>query len=171
MNRSVVWAVGGGVAGATNDGTVVRTVDGGHSWRNVTPPGGQARLFRDVEAFDRNNALVLAVGEGDDSRIYRTVDGGTTWNAVFVNSDPRAFYDCMAFFDDRHGLAVSDPVDGKFPILATGDGGRTWRLASTSGMPPALTDEYGRATGTCLVAGQPRPSAPRALTGVHFGDQ
>ena len=156
VNRSVVWAVGGAIAGGTNDGTVVRTVDGGHSWRNVTPPDGAAQIFRDVEAFDRNTALVLAIGEGEASRIYRTVDGGTTWNTVFVNPDPRAFYNCMAFFDDRHGLAMSDPVDGKFRILVTGDGGRTWRLAPTAGMPPALTDEYGRATGTCLVADHPK---------------
>ena len=156
VNRSVVWAAGGAIAGGINDGTVVRTVDGGHSWQNVTPPGGAAQVFRDVEAFDRNNALVLAIGEGDASRIYRTVDGGATWSTVFVNPDPRAFYNCMAFFDDRHGVAMSDPVDGKFRILATGDGGRTWRLAPTTGMPPALTDEYGRATGTCLVADHPK---------------
>ena len=155
VSRSVVWAVGGGIAGGSNDGTVVRTVDAGRHWRNVTPPGGAAQVFRDVEAFDRNNALVLAVGEGDASRIYRTADGGKTWNAVFVNPEPGAFYNCMAFFDHRHGLAMSDPVDGRFRILRTRDGGRTWRVAPTSGMPPALTDEFGRASGTCLVAKPP----------------
>lgn len=152
VSRSTVWAVGGGGSAANGDGTVVRTVDGGRHWRDVTPPNGASQVFRDVEAFDRDHALVLAVGPGEASRIYRTADGGTTWTAAFVNPDPRAFYDCMAFFDRRHGLAMSDPVDGKFRILATRDGGRTWRLRPTSGMPPALTEEYGVSSGTCLVA-------------------
>jgi photosystem II stability/assembly factor-like uncharacterized protein len=151
VDRAVVWAAGGGFGGATNDGTVVRTVDGGRTWQNVTPPDGAPQTFRDVEAFDRNHALVLAAGEGDASRIYRTANGGATWELVFRNPDPNAFYDCMAFFDERRGLAVSDPVNGKFPILATADGGRTWQLTPSSGMPDALPNEYGRATGTCLV--------------------
>jgi len=151
VNRSVIWASGGGFDDSTNDGAVVRSVDGGRTWRNVTPPGGVSQLFHDVEAFDAEHALILAVGAGEKSRIYRTDDGGTTWRRTFTNRDPDAFYDCMAFFDDRHGLAVSDPVGGKFPILSTEDGGRSWRLTKTPGMPLALPNEFARATGSCLV--------------------
>jgi photosystem II stability/assembly factor-like uncharacterized protein len=156
VDRAVVWAAGGGFGHATNDGTVVRTVDGGRSWQNVTPPDGVPQTFRDVQAFGRNRALVLASGTGDASRIYRTTDGGATWELVFRNPDPSAFYDCMAFFDERRGLAMSDPVNGKFRILATADGGRTWHVTPTSGMPDALPNEYGLATGTCLVTAGPR---------------
>jgi photosystem II stability/assembly factor-like uncharacterized protein len=156
VDRAVVWAAGGGFGHATNDGTVVRTVDGGRSWQNVTPPDGVPQTFRDVEAFGRNRALVLASGTGGASRIYRTTDGGATWELVFRNPDPSAFYDCMAFFDERRGLAMSDPVNGKFRILATADGGRTWHVTPTSGMPDALPNEYGLATGTCLVTAGPR---------------
>jgi len=152
VDQGVVWAAGGGFLGATNDGTVVRTVDGGQTWQNVTPPDGVSRSFRDVEAFDQDRALVLAAGEGEASRIYRTADGGATWQLVFKNPEPKASYSCMAFFDDRRGLAVSDPVDGKFPILATVNGGRTWHMAPPSGLPVALLREFTRATGTCLVA-------------------
>jgi photosystem II stability/assembly factor-like uncharacterized protein len=152
VNRNVVWAAGGG---PTTDGVVVRTVDGGQSWQDITPPGGAVRAFHDVEAFDRNHAVVLAVGQGQDSRIYRTDDGGASWQLAFENQELDAFYDCMAFFDDRRGLALSDPVDGKFRILATGDGGRTWRVAPTGGMPPAMTDEFAHASGTCLVTNGP----------------
>jgi photosystem II stability/assembly factor-like uncharacterized protein len=144
VNERVIWAAG--------DGTVVRTIDGGQSWLDVTPPDGATQDFRDVEAFDADNALVLAVGEGSESRIYRTVEGGTSWQLVFTNPDKKAFYDSMAFFDDRRGLAVSDSVGGTFPILATADGGSTWNLVPSDGIPPALKrGEFLFASGTSLV--------------------
>ncbi|MEV0595636.1 WD40/YVTN/BNR-like repeat-containing protein [Nonomuraea cavernae] len=145
VSRDVVWASG-------SEGTVLRTVDGGRSWRDVSPPGTDTLQFRDVEAFDADRAVVLSIGEGADSRVYRTDDGGRTWTETFRNDEPRAFYDCMAFFDRRHGLAMSDPVDGRFRILATDDGGRSWRVLPPDGMPEALPGEAGfAASGQCLV--------------------
>ena len=114
VSRTVVWASGSG-------GTVLRTVDGGRTWRQVGPPGTADLQFRDIDAFDARRAVVLSIGEGDQSRIYATTDGGATWTETFRNTDPRAFYDCMAYFDRRHGLALSDPVDGRFRILSTVD--------------------------------------------------
>ena len=98
---------------------------------DVSPPDSSGLQFRDVEAFGRNRAVVLAIGEAEASRIYRTDDGGQTWTQTFTNTDdPLAFYDCMAFSDARHGLALSDPADGKFRIIATRDGGRSWTVRS-----------------------------------------
>jgi len=146
VSRSVAW-VGG------SNGSIFRTVDGGDTWANVSPLGSTGLLFRDVEAFGRNRAVVLAIGEADASRVYRTDDGGQTWTQTFTNPDPAAFYDCMAFSSDhRHGLAVSDPVDGKFRIIATNNGGRSWKVRSSAGMPDALPGEFGfAASGTCLT--------------------
>jgi photosystem II stability/assembly factor-like uncharacterized protein len=147
VSRKVAW-VGG------SNGSVFRTVNGGHTWANVSPTGSTGLLFRDVEAFDRNHAVILAIGESEASRIYRTNDGGQHWKQTFTNEDPAAFYDCMAFSSDhRHGLAVSDPVDGKFRIIATHNGGRSWKVRSSAGMPAALPGEFGfAASGTCLTA-------------------
>ncbi|MEU6795815.1 oxidoreductase [Nonomuraea wenchangensis] len=145
VSRHVAWASG-------SEGTVLRTTDGGRSWQNVPPPGTAGLQFRDIEAFDARQAVVLSIGEGTDSRVYRTEDGGRTWAETFRNDEPRAFYDCLAFFDDRRGLAMSDPVDGRFRILATEDGGRSWRVLPAEGMPEALPGEAGfAASGQCLV--------------------
>ncbi|GAQ73879.1 Ycf48-like protein [Streptomyces turgidiscabies] len=150
VSRGTAWLAG-------TQGTVLRTTDGGRSWRNVSPPGAAELQFRDIEAFDARRAVVLAIGEGEDSRVYRTDDGGGTWTESFRNTDARAFYDCLTFFDSRHGLAMSDPVDGRFRILSTGDGGRSWTVLPSDGMPAALEGEAGfAASGQCLVSSGPR---------------
>nr|WP_189595405.1 oxidoreductase [Streptomyces calvus] len=150
VSRDTAWLAG-------TRGTVLRTTDGGRSWRNVSPPGAGELQFRDVEAFDARRAVVLAIGEGEASRVYRTDDGGATWTESFRNTDARAFYDCLTFFDHRHGLAMSDPVDGRFRILSTRDGGRSWTVLPDAGMPPALEGEAGfAASGQCLVSSGPK---------------
>ncbi|MFM9592105.1 WD40/YVTN/BNR-like repeat-containing protein [Streptomyces scabiei] len=150
ISRNTAWLAG-------SAGTVLRTGDGGRTWRDVSPPGAGQLQFRDIEAFDARRAVVLAIGEGEASRVYRTDDGGATWTESFRNTDPRAFYDCLTFFDPRHGLAMSDPVDGKFRILSTKDGGRSWTVLPNEGMPPALEGEAGfAASGQCLVSSGPR---------------
>jgi photosystem II stability/assembly factor-like uncharacterized protein len=146
VSKRVAW-VGGSA------GQVLRTIDGGRTWQDVSPPGSAGLLFRDVEAQGPFRASVLAIGEGDASRIYTTADGGRTWTLAFVNDDPLAFYDCMAFYPGgRRGLALSDPVGGKFRIAATDDGGRSWHVLPNAGMPPAVAGEFAfAASGTCLV--------------------
>ncbi|KJK48777.1 WD40/YVTN/BNR-like repeat-containing protein [Streptomyces sp. NRRL F-4428] len=152
VSRSTAWVAG-------SKGTVLRTLDGGRSWQDVSPPGALAEELelRDIEAFDARRAVALSIGEGEASRVLRTEDGGATWTETFRNPDPRAFYDCLTFFDSRHGLAMSDPVDGKFRILSTDDGGRHWRVLPSAGMPEALPGEAGfAASGQCLVSSGPR---------------
>ncbi|MBA2955243.1 oxidoreductase [Nocardioides sp. MAH-18] len=151
VDRRTAWVTGGSASGGP--GRVFRTVDGGRTWQDVSPPDTTGLLFRDVEARSATEAVILAIGPGDASRIYRTTDGGATWTAAFVNDDPAAFYDCMAFFPGgRKGLALSDPVAGKFRILATRDAGRSWTVLPSSGMPAAVPTEAGfAASGDCLV--------------------
>jgi photosystem II stability/assembly factor-like uncharacterized protein len=145
VSDRVAWASG-------TEGTVLRTVDGGRTWRSVGPPGTTDLQFRDIEAFDAEHAVVLSIGNGEASRVYLTDNGGRTWTETFRNTDPAAFYDCVAFFDRRHGLALGDPVDGKFQLLGTTDGGRHWAPQDTAGLPAALDGEFAfAASGTCLV--------------------
>jgi len=169
-DHSAIWAAGGGFQRVVG-GAVVRSVDGGRSWKDVTPPGGAAEEFRDVEAIDRDHALVLALNNevtGEPARIYRTVDGGADWQEVFRAADPGAFFSCMAFFDRRHGLAVGDAVGTRFPVLETTDGGRSWHPMSAAGMPGTVPGTGALATGTCLVT-KGRHDAWFGTTGVSGG--
>src|SRR5688500_8365423 len=71
VNENVVWASGTG-------GTVIRTLDGGKTWKVITVPGAEKLDFRDIEAFDATTAYILSIGNGDSSRIYKTTDSGDT---------------------------------------------------------------------------------------------
>ena len=145
VSRSVAWVSG-------YDGVVLRTTNGGRTWSDVSVPGAGALQFRDITAFGKRRAVVMAAGTGTTSRLYVTSDGGATWRLAYTNKNPAAFFDCMSFFDRRHGLVLSDPVNGKFRILRTSDGGAHWKVQSNSGMPPALPNEYGfAASGECLT--------------------
>ncbi len=152
VDRRTAWVTGGS-ATEGGPGRVFRTTNGGRSWQDVSPPGTEGLLFRDVEARSAKEAVILAIGPGEASRIYRTSNGGRSWDTAFVNDDPAAFYDCLAFYPGgRRGLALSDPVDGKFRILATRDSGRSWTVLPDAGMPEAPTEAGFAASGDCLVA-------------------
>src|SRR5262245_34254434 len=104
VNEKIVWASGTG-------GTVIRTIDGGKTWRVMTVPGADKLDFRDVEAFDANTAYILSIGNGESSRIYKTTDGGKTWTEQFRNKNEKAFFDAIACWDVNNCIAMSDPVD------------------------------------------------------------
>jgi photosystem II stability/assembly factor-like uncharacterized protein len=143
VSAQVVWASG-------QRGTVLRTIDGGTTWRVDTVPGASTLDFRAIAATSADVAHVLSIG--DSSRIYRTTDGGRTWSLRFTSTRKGSFFDAIQFWDARHGLAMSDPVDGRFLIVTTDDGGASWQEMPGDGMPAALPGEGAfAASGTCLV--------------------
>ena len=151
VSDKVAW-----VSGYTQtDGVVLRTTDKGKTWQSVGPPNTAGLQFRDIEAFDKDHAVILSIGSNTtDFRVYATSDGGAHWTQTFTNAEPSAFYDCMTFLDRRHGLAVSDPVNGKFRLISTSDGGTSWSIVPDAGMPPAQPGEAGfAASGQCIFAG------------------
>ena len=145
VNEKVVWASGTG-------GTVVRTIDGGSSWKVIKIPDAEKLDFRDIEAFDANTAYILSIGNGELSRIYKTTDGGTTWKLQFTNSDAKAFFDALACWDRNDCIAMSDPVDGEYVLIATKDGGASWKPIVSNQMPASKDGEAAfAASGTCLI--------------------
>lgn len=143
ITDSIVWASGSG-------GTVLRTVDGGQTWELKEIPGAEELGFRDIYAFDKNNALVISAGT--PARIYKTADGGDTWTNTFASDNEQIFFDAFDFWDKQNGIAFSDPVDGHFYILVTEDGGNSWQEIPKKDIPPVIEGEAGfAASGTCLT--------------------
>ena len=142
VSDRVAWASG-------NNGTFLRTIDGGGKWTAARVPGAADLDFRGIHAFDDKTAFLLSIGTGEKSRVYKTADGGATWNLLYTNPDPKGFFDAIAFWDASHGIILGDPVDGRFVILTTRDGGATWTRQKT---PPAQSQEGAfAASNSCLT--------------------
>jgi photosystem II stability/assembly factor-like uncharacterized protein len=139
-------------AWVSGQGGVFRTVDGGRSWRDVTPPGSRERDFRDVEVVDpaHGGDTALAMVAGTPAEVWRTTDGGGTWTRVLADGREGAFFDAMAF-EGPVGALFADPLGGVFQLWTTRDGGATWQPVAPERLPPPLPGEAAfAASGSCV---------------------
>ena len=117
VSDKIVWVSGSG-------GMVGKSIDGGKNWEWMTVPGYEKRDFRDIEAFDANTAIIMAIAEPAD--ILKTTDGGKTWKLVYENTTKGMFLDAMEFWNTESGIIVGDPIDGRFFVTRSFDGGNSW---------------------------------------------
>ena len=140
----VIWASG-------SNGVVLRSVNDGNTWKQLTVEGGTDLDFRDIEAFDEKVVYLMSSGDGAKSRIYKTTNGGDSWNLQYSDKRAGFFLDSLACSSLTHCVAVSDPVDGKFLVLATDDG-EHWKELPRDKMPAALPQEgVFAASGTEMI--------------------
>jgi photosystem II stability/assembly factor-like uncharacterized protein len=114
---------------AVNDkGYVVRSVDGGRTWLNGTPPEPGALGFSaTLTVLNVNTAWVLVPGiDFFSGTLFRTKDGGITWNSAPVPFGGGF----LQFLDANNGraLAAREARAGSeaVEIFKTSDGGLTW---------------------------------------------
>jgi hypothetical protein len=117
VNDNVIWASG-------SSGQVAKSIDGGKDFEWITVKGYEKRDFRDIEAFDANTAVIMAVDV--PSIILKTKDGGKTWKEVFHDERKGMFLDAMDFTSDGNGMVLGDPINSKLFIATTNDSGNTW---------------------------------------------
>jgi photosystem II stability/assembly factor-like uncharacterized protein len=132
VSDNVVWVSG-------TKGTIGKTTNGGITWEWLQITGYESRDFRDIEAFDKETAVAVAVAE--PAVIMLTRDGGKNWKEVYSNPAKGMFLDAMDFRNDRSGIVIGDPVGGRFFIIRTNDGGKTWKEPSPKNIPAADTGE------------------------------
>ena len=132
-------------------GTVIRTIDGGKTFQDVSVPAGSEHDFRDIHAFHTSTAVIL--NAGFPGEIYRTSDGGKNWAIVYNDTREEIFFDALDFWDDQHGVAFGDPIDGRLVILLTDDGGKSWKELDRDLQPKMHNGEAGfAASGSCIAA-------------------
>jgi photosystem II stability/assembly factor-like uncharacterized protein len=127
ISDSVGWAVG-------DNGTVMKTTNGGWDWVNQAIPVPQGPSDRGAAVGD-----VCFLGDGQhgwvgaEGGVYRTVNGGTTWTetgawSIDASSYPRyLFYNSLDFVDANNGWMV-----GGWELFRTRNGGST---VMTQAMP------------------------------------
>jgi hypothetical protein len=145
VDDNIVWASG-------SNGTVARSIDGGKTFEWLTVAGYEQRDFRDVEAFDSNRALIMAVAE--PAIILKTKDGGKTWKKIFEDTTKGMFLDAMDFAeDDKHGILIGDPIDKVVFISYSNDQGDHWFSLQDSMLIDDVDDgeAFFAASGTNII--------------------
>jgi len=128
----------------------LRTTDGGKTWTSGKVKGYENLDFRDVEAFDKNTAIIMSTDA--PAFFFKTNDGGKSWKRKYMNRDPKIFFDGFAFWDENNGIAVSDPTDDKFIFVKTKDGGETWKeLSSVNILKVNKNESAFAASGTAIA--------------------
>jgi photosystem II stability/assembly factor-like uncharacterized protein len=123
VSDQVTWVSG-------SNGAVGKTTDGGSTWTWVKPKGYEKIDFRDIEAFDDQNAVI--VGIASPAYILKTRDGGETWTENYKNVDSAIFLDGVSFWDKNRGIIFGDPINDKLQLLKTVDAGKTWQDISAN---------------------------------------
>ena len=130
VDENIIWASGTG-------GVVMKTMNN-KDWETFFNPKFQLLDFRDIHAFNENEAIIMSSGDGCE--IYKTKDGGKTWLKVYENKEKGIFFDGMDFWDNKNGIAMSDPINEELYMIETKDGGETWQKV-TSNIPKTLKGE------------------------------
>jgi len=107
-----------GYAGAES-GAILRTDDGGRTWRFLTVPRGKS--IEAIHFIDADTGWAV----GDWGHIVRTTDGGQTWSVC--NGGFNDILKDVHFLDRSHGIALG----ARGAILLTDDGGGTWQPAAS----------------------------------------
>lgn len=128
VSDDVVWVSG-------SAGSVGRSVDGGENWTWKTVPGFEKTDFRDIEAFDKNTAIIMGIA--DPAFILKTTDGGQNWKVVFKDTTKGMFLDAMEFWNEQSGIVIGDPLGDKIFIARTFDGGENWQGIPAANIPTA----------------------------------
>jgi eukaryotic-like serine/threonine-protein kinase len=155
--------------------SLLRTMDGGNTWQDVTPPDGYpiGSLFYSLDG-QRLWAIPRGFAPGYDGRggtVWRTSDGGDSWQEsslvqpsmpgynILPYFTPRALY----FLDGQHGWLVVSIDYGMMQemlvILATADGGQSWEQ---------VADNYSMQEHEEGV--QPNAPMPCQVNGITFAD-
>ena len=118
---------GWGIA-STDSGYILRSLDGGHTWLNVTPPGlAEVPYSTSLTILGGNTAWALVPGaDFFTGTLYRTGDGGATWT-----SNPVPFGSAeLQFLDPKLGRAMAGRGAGAgsmaVEMYQTSNGGVSW---------------------------------------------
>ncbi len=141
VNDNVIWVSG-------DKGTVGKSSNGGKNWKWITVKGFEKTEFRDIEAFDGSNAIIMAIAE--PAYILKTTDGGDSWKVVYENKTKGMFLDAMDFAGDLYGIVIGDPINGKIFIAETFNGGDSWEELGLEGKRPVADsgEAFFAASGT-----------------------
>jgi photosystem II stability/assembly factor-like uncharacterized protein len=144
---------------ATHGDGVYKSVDAGHTWRNVGLQDSYHIGAVRIHPKDPNTVYVAALGHlwgpNEMRGVYRTTDGGATWKQVLKRSNnagavdlamdpsnPRVIY--AAFWEISRKPWRMDSGGPGSGLFKTTDGGDTWNeISRAPGLPKGVLGRIG----------------------------
>jgi len=99
-----------------NSRKLLRSVDGGASWQQITIPAGQIRYAGFVSP---DKGWLQVTPDGSPTVVYYTSNGGTSWSQK--NGTLGTYFQKMKFLNDSTGFAAVG-----FDVYKTSDSGKVW---------------------------------------------
>jgi photosystem II stability/assembly factor-like uncharacterized protein len=138
---------------------VLRTIDGGNHWRDVTPPGHPLAPESAADFFTASMAWITIPQAGQTtSQLFHTGDGGQTWQQSTIQT---GFVRQMTFIDAQHGWLLSGKENAAgvpaeaVSVFQTTDGGKTWQSMSAAlfsdATPPGHLPYGGQKSGISFL--------------------
>lgn len=140
-------------------GGIFRTVDGGQTFREVTPNQMDLNTEQGWGCFFLNEleGMYFVDGCGGLQKFFRTTDGGLTWTR-YVTQELQSGLSDGIIYPDGHGFASSSGL-----IWETTNRGQSWHVFAQTG-PRYWTEEMTNINSTFLL-----PTAGSDCSG-KFGD-
>jgi len=145
LRLGYVHMIDGAVGWAISDsGAIMRTIDGGRQWINVTPRG-QPIIPVDVAFLTGRLAVMVVVSAqpANHTLVFRTDDEGHSWRSTIITLQFPDGVRQLTFVDPRHGwlFAAPNPAAGSqaSQILRTSDGGARWDSVAVTDPPGQYT--------------------------------
>ena len=100
----------------------LRTINGGETWKDITPPDVSRVIALNQIQFV-NDSVGYLVGD----RLWKTTDFGTTWTELKINLGIYVYYS-IHFLNANEGwvAGTSSALSGSPTLFYTGDGGQSW---------------------------------------------
>lgn len=133
LSAKDVWAIEHGR-------TVVRTTDGGKTWRQLYP---QPAPSRDIAFVDPQYGFGLGT-PFDHNALMTTADGGETWH-LLPSIGTQESIAAISFINKQNGWVLRQTSDaGVLQLLQTKDGGQSWTALANLAVSGASSRPYFR---------------------------
>ncbi len=120
-------------------GTIWKSVDGGVTWRDITPtvPIQVGLNLWGCYFVDENNGVVIGGGCGTNQLFFRTTDGGNSWQLRQYAETETGLSDAIIYDANGEGYAVSSGY-----LWVTQDGGQSWDIFNRTVPRDMITNDW-----------------------------